>query len=287
MLISSILYFFFFISSFLPFHFFIYSFFTFPFLPLTIPFLFLFLFPSFLLHNFLSYLPSLLPSSFASFLSSFCISLSPFPSPFLFFSFSLFLSADTWGNTSSVSRCQLYVPWQPGWWFALLPQSSRPIPHFGPNKTHTHMHVHTHTRIQNLFKSLRHTFLCPTFILLWTQAFTLSLSLTYTYTHTHTHTHTHTQTHTHLSPLPTPLTGRQTPDLRGYNSVKKKEEKHRNQPRPEIDEWRWQRFWQAEWSRSLNGSIQEEIRNTHRVWSVHYLSRDDPKINNNNGKISQ
>jgi len=69
--------------------------------------------------------------------------------------------------------------------------------------------------------------------------------------------------HTHISSLPKPMTMTQTANLGGYYSIfiKKKTGKHRDQPRPEIDGWRWW-FWQAGWSRSLNGFIQEEIRNT-------------------------
>lgn len=87
---------------------------------------------------------------------------------------------------------------------------------------------------------------------------------------THIYTLSLAHTHTHTSRSPSNTTDRETNSGSErlqrlfFFKEKKKRGKHQNQPRPEIDEW-WQRrwFWQAEWSRSLNGFIQEEIRNTH------------------------
>lgn len=63
----------------------------------------------------------------------------------------------------------------------------------------------------------------------------------------------------------------------GYNSIKKEEKNSEIQPRPEIDV-----YYHSGFDRQIETAcwIQEEIRNTHRVWSVLYLSRDDPRINN-------
>lgn len=158
----------------------------------------------------------------------------------------------------------------------------------GPNYTHKHLPTHICLFRQTIQKSMLQIsythffFQCSTFVLLRTHTFTHSRSLT------HAHTHISVAFQHHWQGDKQQIWEVTT----AFFLRKKKRGKHQNQPRPEIDEW-WQRrwFWQAEWSRSLNGFIQEEIRNTHththRVWSVHYLSRDDPKINNNNGEISQ
>lgn len=166
-------------------------------------------------------------------------------------------------------HCQLYLPFQ---WrmFVLLPPKPPPCTPLGSQITHT--------LIQNLFKSDTHFYAQQSFSF-YTYLDSLTRTHTYTYMHTHTHTHSSVPFQHHWQ--------RDKQRIWEVRTASKKEEKQQNQPRPEIDKWRWQRFWQAEWSRSLYGFIQEEIRNTHRVWSVHYLSRDDPKINNNNGKISQ
>lgn len=130
----------------------------------------------------------------------------------------------------------------------------------GPNYTHKHLPTHICLFRQTIQKSMPQIS-CTYFF--------SNAQPSFCWGHTHLHALARSHTHTHLGRLPTPLTGRQTADLRGYNGFfflkkKKRRGKHQNQPRPEIDEW-WQRrwFWQAEWSRSLNGFIQEEIRNTH------------------------